>query len=175
MLLELREYRPEIRSYLLAHAEELLEFKDSPKELLSSLLLEERRYHDLARHYCKLQPCKTLAASADPCEIDYILHFPDFPAEAVSEMKVAESLALISRGFAEEGFQKLSAIYDSLDASLKTVIKAHAFQLKQFWAYAALSRSSDLQEILDASLQSLAEAERRELLWRRRLVGQLHN
>jgi hypothetical protein len=103
------------------------------------------------------------------------MHFPDFPTEAVNEMKVAESLALVSRGSAEDGFQKLSGIFDSLDTSLKTTIKAHAFQFKEFWAYATLCGSSDLQEILDVSLQSLEEAERRELMWRRRLIGQLHN
>jgi hypothetical protein len=176
VLLEAKQYGPEVRGYLLEHAEELLDLPDSPIDLLNWLLLEERQYDTLAKLCKKLQPARTLAAIADPNEIEHIMSLPAFPPECVLEMKVAKGQALIRRGLPEQGFQEFPDLAESpmeVAEPLKARIKECAFQFKQFRAYAAHSSLTELQEVLQASLNSLTMAESKELNWRRQLA-QLH-
>jgi hypothetical protein len=177
VLLEAKQYGPEVRGYLLEHAEELLDIPDSPRDLLSWLLLEERQYEALAKLCKKLQPARSLAALADPTEIEFIMNLPAFPPECVLEMKVSKGQALVRRGLPEQGFLEFPEFAEAPSEAadpLKTRIKECAFQFKQFRAYAARSDLTELQEVLQASLNSLTKVESKELNWRRQLA-QLHN
>mmetsp|Transcript_26248 Transcript_26248/g.46923 ORF Transcript_26248/g.46923 Transcript_26248/m.46923 type:complete len:382 (+) Transcript_26248:4184-5329(+) len=114
LLLEYREYRPEVKDYMMAHIEELLKLEeDCPADLLSFLLLQERKYELLAVYYHKLNPVQFLADYADPIEIDYIMKLPGFPSDSTNDMKAAKGKALLRLGKNEEGYEEFSEIADS--------------------------------------------------------------
>lgn len=114
LLIECREFKPEVKEYMIRHVAELLDLEvDAPKELLCYLLLEERNYEAIAGYYEKLQPAQTLAALADPLEIEYIMKLPDFPPAFILDMKAAKATALLKRGKLEQGYDEFWAIAES--------------------------------------------------------------